>query len=94
MTKMTNESDVLNYSTCEIANIFWVFAPGLQRGGLTMLPQTLQLYNGFFPCYVRQKTGIPQNNAGCSTRNMQEFSKNFPRSDFDHCKLRTKFCKY
>ena len=59
MTKMTNESDVLNYSTCEIANIFWVFAPGLQRGGLTMLPQTLQLYNGFFPCYVRQKTGIP-----------------------------------
>ena len=60
MTEMTNESDVLNYSACEIANIFWLFAPGLQRGGLTMLPQTLQLYNGVSPCYVRQKTGIPQ----------------------------------
>ena len=60
MTEMTNESDVLNYSACEIAKIFWVFAPGLHRGGLTMLPQTPQLYNGFSPCYSRQKTSIPK----------------------------------
>ena len=40
------------------------------------------------------KNRHPPKNAGCGTGNMPEFSKNFPRSDFDHCKLKTKFCKY
>ena len=77
MTEMTNESDVLNYSACEIANIFWLFAPGLQRGGLTMLPQTLQLYNGVSPCYVRQKTGIPQKLLDATLETCQNFPKIF-----------------
>ena len=42
-----------------------------------MLPQTLQLYNGVSPCYVRQKTGIPQKMLDAALETCQNFPKIF-----------------
>ena len=36
------------------------FTPGPHWGGLTVLPQTPQLHNGFSPCYTRRKSGTPK----------------------------------
>ena len=56
----SQESDVLSYSECKIAKNFQGFVLGPHWGGLTVLPQTPQLYNSFSPCYTRWKTSTPQ----------------------------------
>ena len=63
----SQESNVLSYSECKIAKNFQGFAPGPLWGGLTVLPQTPRLHNGFSPCYTHWKNWHPQKIAGNAT---------------------------
>ena len=56
----SHESDVLSYSECKIAKNFPGLRPWTPLGKAYSAPQTLQLHNGFSPCYARRKTGTPQ----------------------------------
>ena len=55
----SQESNVLSYSECKIAKTFQGFAPGPHWGGLTALPQTSWLHNGFSLCFAHRKTSTP-----------------------------------
>ena len=60
LTEKVCRSEFASYSERKIAKHFEGFAPGPHWGGLTALPQTPRLHNGFCPRHARQKTGTPK----------------------------------